>query len=345
MSDGFQGDFADNAIGVGLRPKNIGARVKRVEDPRLLTGEGHYADDSVTPGALHLALRRSDQSHARITTIGTAEAAAIPGVHSVLTAQDIAGWVEPMRATSRMKDYKATPISPLAAGKVRFVGEPVCAILAENRYIAEDAAELIDIEFETLGTVINPEEAHKPGAPLLHEEAGTNVILRREFARGDAPTAMAQAAVRVGGRFRFRRKSPLAIEPRSYVAEFDRGRRSLTLTSSTQIPGIVRDELSALLGIPGHSIRVVAPDVGGGFGGKGSLYQEEVLTALLASRLGRSVRWTSDRLEDLTSTSQGFDEIAFAELGLDAEGRIVALTADVIGDVGAYSIFPWTAAL
>ena len=156
---------------------------------------------------------------------------------------------------------------------------------------------------------------------------------------------MARAAVRVGGRFRFRRKTPVAIENRACLAEYDRGRRSLTLTVSTQIPGIVRDLLADLLDMPGHGIRVVAPDVGGGFGGKASLYPEEILVAVLARHLGRAVRWTGDRLEDLAATTQGFDEIVDAELGLDGDGHILALAAEVIGDVGAYSIYPWTAAL
>jgi aerobic carbon-monoxide dehydrogenase large subunit len=330
---------------LGVRPKNIGARVKRLEDPRLLTGEGNYTDDRVTPGALHLAFRRSDQSHARILSVDTDAAAGLRGVHAIYTAKELEGLVSSVHATSRMKDYKATPIFPLASGKVRFVGEPVVAILAESRYIAEDAAELIEIDYEPLETVIDPEEAAKPGTSLLHEEAGSNILLKREFKRGDPDAGMARAAIRVGGRFRFHRKTPVAIEPRSYVVEFDRARRALTLISSTQIPGIVRDLLADLLSIPGHRIRVIAPDVGGGFGGKASLYQEEILTVLLARHLGCTVRWTSDRLEDLISTSQGFDEIADAELGVDGEGRIVALRADVIGDVGAYSIYPWTAAL
>jgi aerobic carbon-monoxide dehydrogenase large subunit len=345
MTDPALLPLSEGQIALGVRPKNIGARVKRVEDPRLLTGEGTFTDDLATPGALHIAFRRSDFGHARIVNIETAAAAAYPGVHALITAKDIAGLAGPVRATSRMKDYRPTSNTPLAVGKVRFTGEPVVAVLAENRYIAEDAAGLVEIEYDPLGPVNDPEEALKPGAPLLHEDAGTNILLRRAFSRGDPGAELSRAAVRVGGRFRFHRKTPVAMENRCYVAEWDRSRRSLTLTSSTQIPGIVRDLLAGLLGIAGHSIRVVAPDVGGGFGGKGSLYQEEILVAVLSRQLGRTVRWTSDRLEDLISTSQSFDEIVDAELGLDGEGRILALTASVIGDVGAYSIYPWTAAL
>jgi len=329
--------------GAFLRPKHIGARVKRVEDPRLLTGQGQFTDDRIVPGALHVAFRRSDHAHARIAGIGTAAAASLPGVAAVYTAADLE--VAPVRATSRMRNYHATAIHPLARDTVRYVGEPVVAVLAENRYIAEDALELVEIAYEPLAPVTDPEGAARGDAPLLHEEAGTNVLAQREFSQGDAEVEMAAAPVRVGGRFRFYRKTPLAIENRACLAEWDRGRRSLTLTTTTQVPGIIRDLLADLLDMPGHGIRVVAPDVGGGFGGKASLYPEEVLIAVLARKLGRAVRWTGDRLEDLTSTSQGFDEIVDAELGLDAEGRILALTAEVVGDVGAYSIYPWTAAL
>jgi carbon-monoxide dehydrogenase large subunit len=328
-----------------LRPKNIGARIKRVEDPRLLTGQGLFTDDREVPRALHVAFRRSDHAHAWIAGIDTAVAVAMPGVFAVYTATDLAGLVGPVRATSRMRDYHPTAIHPLARDKVRYVGEPVVAVLAENRYLAEDALELIEIAYEPLPPLVDPELAMAADAPLLHDEAGTNVLVTREFARGDIVAEMAAAPVRVGGRFRFRRKTPAAIENRACLAEWDRGRGALTLTLSTQIPGIIRDQLVDLLDLPGHSLRVIAPEVGGGFGGKASLYPEDILVAALARKLGRAVRWTGDRLEDLATTSQGFDEIVDAELGLDRDGHILALEAEAIGDVGAYSIYPWTAAL
>jgi len=332
-------------VSLGLRPKNIGARVQRVEDRRLLTGQGAFTDDRIVPGTLHVAFRRSDHAHALISRISTSAAAEMPGVLAVYTAHDFDDLVEPVRASSRLKDYRATELYPLARDKVCYVGEPVVAVLAENRYLAEDALVRIEIAYEPLETAIDPEKAVRADAPLLHKEAGTNVLAMREFARGDVEAEMAAAPVRVGGRFRFHRKTPIAIENRTCLAEYDCGRRSLTLTASTQIPGIVRDLLVDLLKVPGHSVRVVAPDVGGGFGGKASLYREEIVVAVLARHLGRAVRWTGDRLEDLASTSQGFDEIVDAELALDKDGHILALATEVIGDVGAYSIYPWTAAL
>ena len=330
---------------IHARPKIVGARIKRTEDPRLLTGRGAYTDDRQPVGVLHVAFRRSDQSHARIVRIDCSAARAAPGVIAVFTAEDLSDAVKPVFATSRMKDYYATPIVPLARGKVRYVGEPVVGIVAESRYHAEDALELVTIDYEPLPVVIDPEQALRAGAPLLHEEAGTNVLLSREFKRGDVDAALAAAPITVEGRFRMRRKTAVAIEPRACLAAWESSNDALTLHSATQVPGIVRDALALAFGIPGDRIRVVAADVGGGFGGKGSLYPEEIFVCAAARRLARPVKWTSDRMEDLTASSQGFDEIVDAELGLDNEGRVLALRADVIGDVGAYSIYPWTAAL
>ena len=330
---------------VHLRPKIIGARIKRTEDPRLLAGRGSFVDDRQVPNALYVAFRRSDQAHARIAAIDTAKARALPGVVAVFIAADLEGDVKAVVPVSRMAGYYATPIFPLARGKVRHVGEPVAAVVAESRYLAEDAAEQIEIEFTPLPPVVDPEAALRDGAPLVHDEAGTNVLVAREFKRGEVDAAFAAAAVRVKQRFRMRRKTAVPIEPRAYCAEYEPGRDALTLYSATQVPGIIRDALSEALDIPGHRLRVVAPDVGGGFGAKSSLYAEEVLLCFAARRLGRSLKWTSDRMEDLTASCQSFDEIIDAELALDRDGMAVALRADVIGDVGAYSIYPWTAGL
>ena len=327
------------------RPKQVGARVQRLEDPRLLAGKGSYVDDKQPQGMLHVAFRRSDQAHARIAGVDAAAAKALEGVIGVFRLEDLQGLAMPGLATSRMKGYTPTPIYPLARGKVRHVGEAVLAVVAESRYIAEDALELIELDLDPLPGVCDPEAALAADAPLLHAEGGSNVIIERKFERGEVDATFDAAPVRVKGRFRFRRKSPVAIEPRSYLAEYDAGQRLLTLHSSTQVPGIIRDALAGILGVDGNGIRVVAPDVGGGFGGKASLYAEEICVCLLAKQLGRPVKWTSDRLEDLASTSQAFDEIVDAELALDAEGRIRALRCDVIGDIGAYSIYPWTAGL
>jgi carbon-monoxide dehydrogenase large subunit len=330
------------AVSEDLRPKLVGASVKRLEDPRLLTGQGTFVDDLQPRRLVHVAFRRSDQAHARILQIRAGDARKAAGVVGIFTADDLKS-VLPVHALSRMRGYYATPLRPLADGKVRFVGEPVVAVVAESRYLAEDAAELIEIDYEPLPAANDALEAAADGAPLLHEDAGSNIIIAREFKRGDAEMDIAQAAVRVGGRFRFHRKTPMAIENRAALAEYRAG--TLTVHSTTQVPGIIRDALVEALGLATNAVRVVAPDVGGGFGGKASLYPEEVLVAALARELNRPVKWTGDRMEDLVSTGQAFDEVIDAELGLTVDGAIVGLTADVTGDIGAYSIYPWTAGL
>ncbi len=335
----------NDASEIHARPKIVGARIKRTEDPRLLTGLGAYTDDRQVPRVLHVAFRRSDQAHARIRSIDCAAARGAPGVVAVFTAEDLAEAVRPLIAISRMPSYYPTPLLPLARGKVRYVGEPVVGIIAQSRYHAEDALELVAIDYEPLAAVSDAEQAAHAGAPLLHEEAGTNVMVSREFKRGDIEAVLQSAPVRVKGRFRMHRKTALSIEPRACLAEYDPGRDALTLHSATQVPGIVRDALATALDMPGHQVRVVAPDVGGGFGGKGSLYPEEIFVCAAARRLRRAVKWTSDRLEDLAASNQAFDEIVDAELALDPEGHILGLSADVIGDVGAYSVYPWTAGL
>jgi aerobic carbon-monoxide dehydrogenase large subunit len=328
-----------------VRPRHVGMPIRRTEDPRLLTGNGEYSADRKPDRALHVAFRRSSESHALIVRVEVSQAKAAPGVIDVLTADDVAGDFKPVIPFSRMASYYATPILPLATGKVRYVGEAIAAVIAESRYLAEDAVELIDIEYERLGAVSNPEGNLAPDAPLLHEAAGTNVLVTREFKKGDVKSDLACAHVTVRDRFRMTRKAPLAMEPRSYSAEYESRYGSLTLYTSSNVPGIVRDALSDSLELAGSRFRVVAPDVGGSFGSKGSLYPEEILLCIAAKRLRRSVKWTADRLEDISSSSQAFAEIVDAEMGFDADGVAVALKADVISDVGAYSIYPWTSGL
>lgn len=330
---------------VELRPKLVGKRVKRTEDPRLLAGVGQYVDDMAPAGMLHVALRRSDQPHARIRNIDIGDAFSVPGVVAIYDATDLEDEIKPAIPTSRMPGYYATPIWPLARGKVRYVGEPVLAVVAESRYAAEDALEHINIEYEQLPFAIRQVDAVKDDAPLLHEEAGTNTIIQREFKRGDVDAAFEEAHVTVKGRFRMTRKTAVAMENRSYLAEWDNRKQSLTLYTSSNIPGVIRDVLAGCLDLPGTRMRVIAPDVGGSFGGKGSLYGEEILVCALARKLRRPVKYISDRLEDLSATSQAFDELIEAELAVTEDGMLIGLRADVIGDVGAYSIYPWTAAL
>ena len=327
------------------RPQYVGARVTRREDPRLLTGDGNYVADIKRHGMVHIAFRRSDHAHARITYLDVEAARTLPGVIAVYTGEDIARLANPYQATSRMKNYQATFIPPVAVDKVRYVGEAVVAIVADSRYAAEDALSAIDVGYEPLAVLVDPETSAQSDAPKLHEDLASNVLAEREFARGEVDDGFARAAATAGTRFHFTRTTPVTIEARASVAEYDRGARALTLHCTTQIPGILRDKLSEIFDLPGPRIRVIAPDVGGGFGGKTSLYSEEIVACAVSRDLGRPVKWVSDRTEDLMTTGHAFDEIVDAEIAVAGDGEILALRADVIGDVGAYSIYPWTATI
>jgi aerobic carbon-monoxide dehydrogenase large subunit len=323
----------------------IGAAVPRVEDARLLSGQGRYVGDLVLPGMLHAAFVRSPHAHARVVAIDARAARREPGVVACLTGDGLKAHARTMRAPSRMRDYRVTDFPALALGKVRHVGEAVAVVVATDRYAAEDAAELVAVEYEPLPIVADPDRALADGAALVHDEAGTNVILSRTFSQGDVDAALAGAAAVVGDRFQFHRHAGVAIENRACVGRWDAGDGTLTFWSSTQIPGIARDKLAELLDLPLPRVRVIAADVGGGFGIKTVLYPEEIVIAALARIVGAPVRWIGDRREDLLTSTQAWDEVIDAELGVDGEGRIVGLRARVVADLGAYSIYPWTASI
>ncbi len=326
-----------------LRPRFIGARLTRREDARLLAGLGAFTDDHQPARCLHVAFRRSDHAHARIVAIDTGAVLAAPGVAAVFRVQDLDP--HPLHAASRMKEYHATELWPLARDVVRYVGEPVVAVVATSRYAAEDALDRLDIVYTPLPVASDAVAAAAPDAPLLFPDAGTNILVARGFSRGDVDGGFAAAHAVVSGSFRLHRKSPAALEPRAIVAEWDRARNALTLRATTGIPGVLRDAVCACLDLPGSRVRVIAPDVGGSFGAKGSVYPEELALALIARKLGRPVKWTADRLEDLAATSQAWDARIRAELALTADGSFLALRAEVLSDIGAGSIYPWTAAL
>ena len=344
------------------RAKLVGARLKRVEDRRLLTGRGSFTDDYRPPGLLHVAFLRAPYAHARIVQIDTKQARAVAGVVAVVTGDELERSVRPMRAVSTTPGYRVTDWPVLAVTKVRYVGEAVAAVVAQTRYVAEDAAELIAIDYEPLGVVFDVEEAAAPESPLVHEAVDSNVLLAREFSHGSAILGLshkeavdhnpsrsagtdATETLTLRDRFRFRRHAAVCIEPRSYIAEFNPAEDSLTLHSTTQCPGVVRTAVAELLGMAEHRVRVISIDVGGGFGAKSSVYPEEVTVCALARMLGRPVKWTGDRREDLMATSQAWDEVIDAELTVKRDGAIVELKAEVLADVGAYSVYPWTAGI
>ena len=324
--------------------KYVGKNVLRFEDERLLSGNGVYTSDIMFSEMLHLSFLRSNTAHGKIISINKLKALEIKGVHGIFTYEDFKE-VPPIKSTSRMKNYFATNQNILCSDKVRYVGEPIAVIVAENRYIAEDAAELIEVEIKNLDPVIDTLQATKSGSTILHDEIKSNVILERNFNSGDKSFLDDKNLLSVKNVFKMTRKSPVSMETRSYICNIDKITKVLTLYSSTQVPGVIKDALNLFLKIPGNKLNVIAPDVGGGFGGKASLYPEEIITVLLCQKFKRPIKWVSDRFEDFMSTSQGFEEVMEVELFFKPTGQFIGLDGKIIGDVGSYSIYPWTAAL
>ena len=312
---------------------NVGAARKRVEDPRLLRGEGAYVDDLRVEGCLHAAFVRSPHPHARIRSIDATEARRVPGVVGVFTGGDLDCRMPP--AQRAVPEVLGDAAPPLATDTVRFVGEPLAVVVAESRYVAEDSAALVDVEYEPLTGVGHPEAALRPDAPQLHADVPGNVSSRVHRVWGDVEGAFARAAHRVTVRAEHHRISGVPMEPRGLlVAPADDG--SLTVWASTQAPHRLRGGLAAGLGIEGERIRVIAPDVGGGFGLKGSMYRDDLVTAAVAVKLGRPVKWVATRIEDMLTTQHAREETDEAEAAIDADGRILALRVRTVGNLGAY---------
>ena len=317
--------------------------MRRVEDRRFLLGRGRFVADIELPGALHCILVRSPHAHARIRKIDTAAAAAAPGVVAVFTGSDMAAdGVLPMRPlwVIRSRDGSEMAQPPryaLARGTVRHVGEPVVAVIAETREAAADAAERIAIDYETLPAVVDVRAAQAAGAPRLHEAAPGNVCFR--WARGDEAAvraALKAAPHKVAVDLVNNRLIGAALEPRAAFATVEPATGRLTLVSATQAPHHIRKQVTEQLGIPESALRVISPDVGGGFGYKGKLYPEESLVVWAARRLYRPVRWVATRAESFLSDNQARDHFTHAELALDADGRFLALHVETSAALGAY---------
>jgi carbon-monoxide dehydrogenase large subunit len=337
--------MATSLVGTG---KMVGAQVRRVEDPRVLLGKSRYVDDVHLPGTLALAFVRSPYAHARITRVDVSAAKAHPGVQLVLTGADIAGVVPPLRVELdpvRAPKHKACDWPVLARDRVRFVGEAVAVVVASNRYVAEDAAGLVEVEYEPLDVIWDVEKAMEPGSPLVHEEWGDNLLQVLNAEIGEVAKAFQEADCVVAERFVTGRHMALPMETRGCLASYEAATDSLTLWSSTQLPHVVRSHLAMVLNFPEHHIRVIAPDVGGGFGLKAHLFGEEVLVAHVTHRLGRPIKWIEDRREHLTASLHAKHQVIHAELALKKDGTILGLTGRFISDVGAYSDYPWSAAL
>jgi aerobic carbon-monoxide dehydrogenase large subunit len=312
----------------------IGASIKRVEDENLITGKGCYADDVQLPGMLYLAFARTTYPHAKIVSIDTAAAKTMPGVVTVVTGADTAQLNIP--SASMISGQKIPPHPVLARGAVHEAGVAVGAVVAQNRALAEDAAHAIEVEYEPLPSVTDAEAALEPGAPLAREELDSNVCYIATKKGGDVDKAFAQAEHICRMHIASPRQVAMAIEPRGIVASPDASGRELTVWLSTQAPHRVRGDMAAALDFPEHRIRVIAPDVGGGFGSKGPLYREYVLACHLALKLHRPVKWIATRSEDFVTTIQGRDQAMTSELALKKDGTMLGLKVRVVANLGAY---------
>jgi aerobic carbon-monoxide dehydrogenase large subunit len=316
----------------------FGASVKRREDPRLVTGQGMYTDDLKLPGMLQMTMLRSPHAHARITRLDVSKAKAHPGVVAVFTAKDIEGGIPPIGTAWLLpdSDLKVPVYTALATDKVRFVGDAIAAVVAENSYIADDAVDLIEVEYDVLPAVVNQEDALKPGAPQLYDDVPNNQVFHWKFANGDTDGVMAAAEVRLKQRFVQQRLVPNAMEPRSAVADWNPGAGELTFYNTTQNPHIVRFLIAATQGIPENKIRVVARDVGGGFGSKIPFYAGDALCVFASRKLNRPVRWTEDRRENFVATIHGRDMIIDVELAANKDGKMTGLRVVNHANMGAH---------
>jgi len=324
------------------RPRHVGARVKRTEDTRLLSGAARYIDDIRLPNMLHLCFVRAQHAHAKILEIDTDGLADLAYPTLVFTGKDTAGVAVTAHQDFPEMQFSEQPV--LAEDKVRFVGEPVAAVLADDPYDAEDAAELVFVDYEPLTVVGTMAQARDPEMPAIFDNWKGNVFIERQMKGGDIEAAKAAAAHVVRRTFYNQRQTGVPMECRGVVAEYDEASRVLTVWSSTQIPHLVRTYICEELNLPESRVRVVAPEVGGGFGVKGQVFVEEVLVPLLAMKTGRPVKWIEDRREHMMASIHARDHEHTLEAYVSAEGRLLGLTADISVDVGAYSTYPFTAA-
>ena len=313
----------------------VGAPIKRREDPRLITGLSHYVDDIKLVNTLHCVFLRSDYAHAEIKSINAEAAKNLPGVIEVITGEDLQGKVGGIPCGAEIPDLKVPDHPALAVGRVRFVGEPIAAVVATDDYVARDALDLIEVEYEELPAVVDMDKAIEPDSPVIYEEFGDNIGFTMPLEAGDVDTAFAEADHVISQRFVNQRLIPNAMEPRGVLAEYLPGEGTLTVWSSTQVPHILKTQLALLVNVPEQKARVIAPEVGGGFGSKLNVYPEEVVAAYLAIQLRKPVKWTEKRSENFTTTIHGRDQINYMEMAVKNDGTITGIRAKFLAGLGA----------
>jgi aerobic carbon-monoxide dehydrogenase large subunit len=316
---------------------HVGREMRRKEDPALITGKGRYVDDITLPGMLWASYVRSPEAHAKIVSIDRTVAAELPGIRAVFTGEDMddIGGPLPLAWVPPGVEIANPPHWPLARGEVNHVGDPVAVVIGDDRYAVADAADEVIVEYEPLPAVVDPEAAIA-GAPFVHEELGSNKVHEWTLAGGDIEAGFAQADVIVERRVVNHRIAGAPIECRGVVADYRAG--DLTLYSATQVPHFVRLFMALLLGLSEDRVRVVAPDVGGGFGQKLQVYGEELIACWASRRLGAPVKWLETRSENMSVAHQGRDQISHVRMGATKDGRIVAWHVKILADFGAYNM-------
>jgi aerobic carbon-monoxide dehydrogenase large subunit len=319
--------------------KLFGSSIKRREDPRMITGKGVYTDDVKLPGQTHAVFVRSPHAHAGVRRVDLARARAVPGVVAAFTGQDLAeGGVNPLPCGWLLPDIKIPEYRGIATAKVHYVGHAVAVVIGESPYAARDGADAVTVDYDVLPAVIDGEKAVRPGAPQLHDNAPGNVAFRWSIGDKDKTDAAIKGAARVvKQRLINQRLIPNAIEPRASMASYNSATGELTAWIASQGPHVHRLLMAAfVLGIPEHKMRVIAGDVGGGFGSKIFVYPEEVTVCWAAKRLGRPVKWTAERRESFMTDAHGRDHATEVEMAVDQGGKIVALRVKTTANMGAY---------
>jgi carbon-monoxide dehydrogenase large subunit len=320
--------------------KVIGAALLRKEDYRFITGQGRYLDDIVFPGCLHAHFVRSPHAHARIAAIDCAAACSAEGVIAVVTGRELAEWTRPARMAPPIEGLHPVEFTTLPIDKVRFIGDPVVCIIATDRYLAEDAADLVIIDYDVLDPVPDLDRALAAGAPLVDDSLPSNLISRQSFTAGDPARRFGEAEMVVEASFHQHRQTHAPIETRGCCAIWDQGRRHLTMHIGNQAPHPFRTQLAGRMRLTESQVTVVSPDIGGAFGQKIALYREELTVAALARHLRRPVRWREDRSENLIAASHAREDVARTRAAVDKAGRILALELDLVEDFGAYCFYP-----
>ncbi len=315
--------------------KYVGQRIKRTEDPRLIKGLAHYVDDIKLPDTLHVAFVRSVYAHARISNVDISEALKAPGVIAIYTGKDVAEKIGPVPCASALPELKVPNHRVLAQDKVYFVGHPIAAVVATDRYAARDAVDLVMVDYEDLPAVVDAEEAAK-GTAIIHEAFGDNIAYKLTAGEGDIQAALAASDHVIKQRVVHQRLAPVAMEPRGVLARYFPGEEELTVWSSTQIPHLLRTQLALMIGVPENKLRVITPEVGGGFGSKLNVYAEEALVGWISVQLGKPVKWIETRRENMQATIHGRGQVGEIEVGCKNDGAVTGLRYNVIADLGAY---------